>query len=82
VEDISSACEDVIKISKFYRRYIFWAGRNIFSARRKSHPKEDIHLLQKINHLLQKKKIIFYRRYSSVTTSSAAADSFFGCTKH
>jgi hypothetical protein len=30
--DISSACEDVIKTSKFYRRYIFCARRNIFCA--------------------------------------------------
>jgi hypothetical protein len=80
--DISSACEDVIKTSKFYRRYIFCARRNIFCAIRKSHPKEDIHLLQKINHLLQKNKFIYNRRYSSVTTSSAAEDSFFGCRDH
>jgi hypothetical protein len=49
-------------------------------ARRKSHLKEDIHLLQKINHLLQKNKFICNRRYSSVTTSSAAEDSFLGET--
>jgi hypothetical protein len=79
VEDICSACEDFMKISKFYRRYIFWVRRNIFCARRKSHPKEDFHLLQKINHLHQKNKFICNRRYSSVTTSSAAEDSFFGC---
>jgi hypothetical protein len=47
-----------------------------FCARRKSHLKEDIHLLQKIHHLLQKNTFICNRRYSSVTTSSAAEDSF------
>jgi hypothetical protein len=79
VGDIFSACEDFIKISEFYRRHIFCARRNIFCARRKSHPKEDIHPLQKINHLHQKNKFICNRKYSSVTTSSAAEDSFFGC---
>jgi hypothetical protein len=61
------------------RRYIFCARRNIYCARRKSHLKEDIYLLQKINHLLQKNKFICNRRNSSFTTSPAAEDSFFGC---
>jgi hypothetical protein len=74
VGDICSACEDFIKISEFYRRYIFCGRRNIFCARRKSHPKEDIHPLQKINHLHQKNKFICNRKHSSVTTSSAAED--------
>jgi hypothetical protein len=59
--------------------YICCARRKIFCTRRKSHLKEDIHVLQKIYHLLQKNKFICNRRYSSVTTSSAAKDSFFGC---
>jgi hypothetical protein len=80
VGDICAACEDFIKISEFYRRYTFCATRIIFCARRKSHFKEDIHPLQKINQLYQKYKFICNRKYSSVTTSSAAEDSFFGCT--
>jgi hypothetical protein len=79
VGDICSACEVFIKISEFYRRYIFCARRNIFWARRKSHLKEYIPPLQKINHLHKKNKFICNRKYTSVTTSSAAEDSFFGC---
>jgi hypothetical protein len=62
-----------VKLTKFCAR------RNILCAK-KSNPKEDVHLLRKINHLLQKNKFTFNRRYSSFATSSAAEDSVFRCT--
>jgi hypothetical protein len=53
------------KKSKFYKRYIFCTRRNIYKAR-KSHIKEDIYLLQKINLWLQINKFFCSRRNFSV----------------